>query len=168
MLLITSCVLKDLTLARPIERCMALAVVDALFTAEMGACVIEQLTRLLSAAEDVVRQRACLTLCRLAQRYRELEPSDVVAHIARLLADRSPSVLAAALVYLGELLARPGPAQVCVHSSVDVSFLFFCFIVIFLLLVLLLCTVASADACCRARRRVATMRSIQGGPKKKL
>lgn len=97
---------KDLRAKGPIERCLALSAVDALLNDEYLPAVLPMVVRLLAANEDIVRQRACMTIHHIARRYPNVEIEDCPAHLARLIGDRSPTVLSAALCWLTTLLER--------------------------------------------------------------
>lgn len=106
VLLTIGTITKDLYAKGPIERCLALSAIDSLVEEEYLPAVMPMVIRLLAANEDIVRQRACMTMHHIARRYPNIEIDDVPSHLARLIGDRSPSVLSAALCWLVTLLER--------------------------------------------------------------
>jgi vesicle coat complex subunit len=110
-MLTTSTILKDLNARGPIEKCFALSIVDSLFTPDLLPSVLPRMYQLLTCEEDIVRQRTVITIAHLMRRFpQQFEINEMTAHLARAIGDRSPSVLSAALSWLGMLLEQsPSP-----------------------------------------------------------
>jgi hypothetical protein len=115
-LLVVASLQRDLMLrARPIEQCMALAAMDSLqLDVDVAPAVVPLLHDLMARSTNAsVRVRAAVSLCRFGMRGVDVgSAASIAALLATLLADASPSVLGAALVWLLELLEADAPCPI--------------------------------------------------------
>ncbi|CAK9005519.1 AP-4 complex subunit epsilon (AP-4 adaptor complex subunit epsilon) (Adaptor-related protein complex 4 subunit epsilon) (Epsilon subunit of AP-4) (Epsilon-adaptin) [Durusdinium trenchii] len=101
---------RDLASANILEVSTALVALSKLITNEMIPALLPSVSKLLNHDQHVVRKKAVLALHRIYQ----LDP-DAVAHMTeafrRMLADKDPSVMAAALCLMHELMKEDPQSQ---------------------------------------------------------
>ncbi|CAM9632684.1 unnamed protein product [Chrysoparadoxa australica] len=100
---------RDLSSSNHLEACAALTALSHLVTEDMIPAVLSHVVKLLKHDKELVRKKAVMVLQRLYQ----LEPESV-GHmgdmIRRTLCDKDPSVMAASLCLLSDLVAtNPEP-----------------------------------------------------------
>ena len=113
---------RDLASSNILEVCAALTAVVRLITQDMVATVVNDVTKLLSHQNDLVRKKAIIALHRLHQLdSSNITATDLTAHLRRILCDRDPSVMGASLCVIEKMTIKDAaPFKDLVPSLVSI------------------------------------------------
>ncbi|GMI06337.1 hypothetical protein TrLO_g12007 [Triparma laevis f. longispina] len=113
---------RDLASSNILEVCSALTAVVRLITTDMVATVVNDVTKLLSHQNDLVRKKSIIALHRLHQLDESnITSQDLTGHLRRILCDRDPSVMGASLCVIEKMTIKDAaPFKDLVPSLVSI------------------------------------------------